>query len=366
MFDGVLTGRSTRCSSARRDPLAPTIFHQDWLLEAATEGQYEVVEVLQDGVVVGRLPFTRRRGCGMTLISQPRLTHLLGPAIDEGSGGPTTRAVRRNRIARELLAKLPACSGFTQKIQGGISEALPFQEAGYEIAVEITYELPPVPEAEIWRRMRDKTRNVIRRAQEQLDVGSVEDVSAFLEFYQGNLDERDRRSYYASSRMDAVCRGAIAQGRGRILTARDKAGQPVAAIFVLRDDQVAYYFMSTRKQDCHNGAVSLLLWTAIREASELGLTFDFDGFSSTGSGAFYLGFGGQAAPRYIVSRSSPALRMLRMANGLAGRARRGFDDASGRVARWCATPGRLPPAAVSPARAEVIGAAGAGSLATIG
>lgn len=342
MFDVALTAHSTQPVPATRDPLAPTIFHEAWLLEAATAGQYEVVEALQDGVVVGRLAFTRRRGCGITLINQPRLTHLLGPAIDEGSGGPTTRAARRNRIVRELLAKLPASSGFSQKIQGGISEALPFQEAGYEIGVEITYELPPAPEAELWRRMRDKTRNVIRRAQEQLDVGGIGDVSEFLGFYQANLDERDQRSFYAQGHMDAVCRAAVAQDRGRILGARDRAGRLVAAILVLHDDRAAYYFMSTRRRDGHNGAISLLLWTAIRQANALGLTFDFDGFCSTGVGAFYLGFGGRAAARFIVSRSSPALRMLKAAKGVADQVRRGLDEASGQLAQWRAAPGWLP------------------------
>lgn len=339
MFDGVLTAQSPGSFSAATDPLTPTIFHEKWMLDAASAGQDEVVEVLQDGVVVGRLPYTRKRGCGITLINQPRLIHLLGPAIDEGSGGPTARAIRRNRITRELLSKLPACSGFSQKIHGGILEVLPFQEAGYEVSLEITYMLPPAPEAEIWRGMRDKTRNVIRRAQEQLEVSDIEDASVFLDFYQDNLDKREQRSYYSLNQMEAVCCGAIIHGRGRILAARDKSGQLVAAIFVLRDNHAAYYFMSTRKQDCHNGAISLLLWTAIKQASELGLTFDFDGFSSTGSGSFYLSFGGQAAPRYIVSQSSPAFRVCKTAGTLIHDSRRRLDSGSRwLVARWRAMP----------------------------
>jgi hypothetical protein len=39
----------------RINPLVPTIFHEDWWLEAATGGRFEVAEVAAGGRVVGRL-----------------------------------------------------------------------------------------------------------------------------------------------------------------------------------------------------------------------------------------------------------------------------------------------------------------------
>ena len=345
MFDGVVAERSMRLVPIVADPLRPTVFHEAWLLDAASGGRHDCVEVLQDGVVVGRLPFVRRRSVGITLITQPRLTHLLGPAISEGDGAPTTRALRRSRIVRELLAKLPASSGFSQKIQGGLADIPAFQEAGYEIRVEITYELPPLPDAEMWRGMRDKTRNVIRRAQEQLEVDAIEDIPAFLAFYRSNLDDREQRSYYALGCMDAVCREAVARGRGQILGARDRDGRLLAAIVVLRDERVAYYFMSTRRKNAHNGAISLLLWTAIREASRQGLTFDFDGFSTMGSGLFYLGFGGRPAPRYVAVRSSLTFRIGKTTSEAIAWSRRAFGGGCRRLLRR--RPDVPPPGAIA-------------------
>ena len=40
------------------DLLTPTIFHESWWLDIATEGRYEVVEVTQNGEVLGRLPYS--------------------------------------------------------------------------------------------------------------------------------------------------------------------------------------------------------------------------------------------------------------------------------------------------------------------
>ena len=51
---------SVRLSS----PIIPTVFHEDWWLDAATDGNFSVVEVMSGGRTVGRLPFTMtsRRG----------------------------------------------------------------------------------------------------------------------------------------------------------------------------------------------------------------------------------------------------------------------------------------------------------------
>src|SRR4029077_10244739 len=70
----------------RINPLVPTIFHEDWWLEAATGGRVEVAEVASCGRVVGRLPFHKTKWLGLTLIRMPELTYFLGPAIDDGEG----------------------------------------------------------------------------------------------------------------------------------------------------------------------------------------------------------------------------------------------------------------------------------------
>jgi hypothetical protein len=89
----------------------------------------------------------------------------------------------------------------------------------------------------------------------------------------------------------------------------------MAAIFYIWDSQAAYYLFSTRRLESSNGAVSLLLWTAIKDAARRGLVFDFDGLASQGSRVFYTGFGGDVVPRYIVSRHSLAHRVAgRLAN----------------------------------------------------
>ncbi len=275
--------------------------------------------VTSGGKQTGRLPFVLAREFGTRVCAAPRLAHFLGPAIDEGDGTNVTRTLRRARIARELIEALPGIDAFYQRFHRGITETIAFQERGFDTGVLFTHEIAPAPEDALWRAMRDKTRNVIRRAQERLTVGELNAAPAFVAFYNANLDHRGAPNHYDPATAIAVCEAALLRRRGRVLVARDEAGAPVAAIFYVWDAIAAYYMLSTRSRDADNGAVALLLWEAIRDAAERALVFDMDGSSTAGSALFYSGFGGVIRPRYIVSRSSIRHGLTRRLFGSLGR-----------------------------------------------
>jgi hypothetical protein len=287
--------------AARYDPLTPTVFHETWWLDAASGGDYDEVLVRAGGRVVGRLPFSIIKmpaRCG--LCTMPNLTHFLGPAIDAGEGAAANRALKYDGILRELVSRLPPHTGFYQKLHRETADTLVFQDHGYRTTVQFTYELAPAAPADIWAAMRDKTRNVIRRAEEKYTVGSLHDPAEFAAIYDRNLKSRGMSNYYR--RIVQICDAALQRDAGRIIVARDQSGQIAAAIFYVWDARTAYYLLSTRSDNAANCAVSLLIWQAIQDTLTRGLLFDFDGVATPGSRLFYTGFGGQVSPRYIVSR----------------------------------------------------------------
>jgi hypothetical protein len=282
-------------------------------MEAATQGQWEEVTVSLGGRTVGRLPFRRKQRLGMTACEMPDLVHFLGPAIDEGTGGPGTRALRREQITRDLIQALPWSDHFSQRFHGGVPDTLPFLHAGYQTTVGFTIELAPAPEEALWRRLRDKTRNVIRRAQEQtqlVDLGPDE----FTSFYQANLEVRGRVNHMFSPAAGiAMFKAALERQRGRILGAKTKSGTVSAAIFYVWDDRASHYLLTTRTPDAHNGCVSRLIWEAVRESAARSRIFDFGGVGSRGASLLYSGFGGEIRPRYQVNRTSFRYAVARQA-----------------------------------------------------
>jgi hypothetical protein len=286
-------------TSANPDLLAPTIFHESWWLDAATQHNYSVAEAYSGGKVVGRLPYLLCKRKGLSHIIMPTLTHFLGPAVLEGEGSANTRFLRRLNITRELITQLPAAISYEIKCHAGVTDVIAFQAENFITTVQFTHEVHPLPEQELWKRMRDKTRNVIRRAQEQYDVVSLNDSQAFIEFYARNLQQK---SYLDLSVCAQIIQGCLARGRGRILAARSATGALVAANFCAWDANSAYYLMSTRASNAGNGASSLLLWKAILDATGRNLVFDMDGLASEGGILFFAGFGAEVRPRYVAER----------------------------------------------------------------
>jgi hypothetical protein len=279
-------------------------------LDKATAGRYRQVEASLGGVSVGRLPFIETRSCGLTSIGMPSLTHFLGPAIDFGSGNVTTRQLRGLSITGDLIAALPKASRVWFKLHGGISDTLAFQEAGFRTDVQFTTEIVPDTEEVLWRRMRDKTRNVIRRAQERFSIEEETDPDRFLAFYANNLRQRGLRNDYDMPSVKAVIEECIRRRQGKILVALDDRGRYNSAIFTVWDAKSKYYLMSTRASDAGNGATSMLLWDAVKHAAENNLTFDFDGARHGADARFFVGFGGIFRPRYWVWHRSLTARFV--------------------------------------------------------
>ncbi len=292
--------------------LMPTLFHQEWWLEIATGGAFGVAEVRANGRTVGRLPYALRRRLGFNTVYMPPITHVLGPAVEEGAGGVNTRFLNRLSVTRELIRMLPT-QIVRQKLHRQIPDTLAFQAEGFKTTVLFTHEIAPAPHEKIWRNMRDKTRNVIRRAQERLTVAPLDDAGAFLHFYNQNVASRGRRNRIDSATCQALIEASQERDCGQILSARDADGKLAAAIFIAWDHEVAHYLMSSRDKNSDNGAVSLLLWEAIKKVTSLGLVFDFNGVSNEGAIVFYAGFGAEIRPCYNVERSGPAFRVLQEA-----------------------------------------------------
>ncbi len=303
------------------DPTAPSIFHQDWWLDAVTGGDYRQAVVTCGRTRVGAFPYVLQPvAFGHVVCGMPELTHFLGPAIDDGPGAACNRILRRAEITRELLAQVPRTSGFWQVMHRNTSDTLVYQDLGFTTGVRFTFDVLPAESAVLWRNMRDKTRNVIRRAGEQFRVTEWRDVSAFAAHYADNRQRAGSHCHYSPALIERVCQAASSRGQGRILAAEAADGTPMAAIFYVWDSQAAYYLMTTRRPDAHNGAVSLLLWDAMREVAARRLVFDFEGVVTPGAALFFTGFGGVVSPRYVVSRFSFGHRMAgRVSNPLRRR-----------------------------------------------
>ena len=296
--------------------LIPTVFHEDWWLDAATGGGYSVVEVQAGNKTVGRLPYLLRSRFGLKGIWTPPVTYFLGPGIEEGEGSPNNRFLKRMEITRELIAKLPKSSWECIRCHAGIKDMIAFQEQRFRTYVQFTHEIAPAPTELLWQQLRNKTRNVIRRAQEQLVIEHLVDPEEFIRAHKNNLAAEGENDSLDMDACRRLLNSALARKQGRIIAARNAKGEITAANFCAWDNETSYYVLSTRSRDAGNGATSLLIWEAIQYAVSKGLTFDFAGLGTKGSVLLYSGFGASVSPRFVALRSSGLARLIADARAL--------------------------------------------------
>jgi len=288
-----------------------SLFHEPWWLSAATGGHYEESVVKEGNEIVGRLPYVLKQRGPFHAVRMPPFTHMLGPAVDAGPGKSQTRLQRRISITRSLVDQLPRHSYFHQhldpSLDGGlaIADGLAFQDCRFDVAPQYTFEIDCRRSvADLFAGLYLKTRQHIRRAEKAYTVRSVDDPNSFIEFYLKNLQVWGRKNRLEFQHFPTLFAESRAHESGVILGAFDHAGSPVAMTYLVWGHGIMYYLLSTRTfGSVDHGAISLLLWSAMKQAHEMGLVFDLDGVYSSGTVKFLSNFGGEIKTRLIVRRS---------------------------------------------------------------
>jgi len=286
-------------------------------MEIASDGRGKEAVVSSGGVVVARLPYIVCKRFGLLrVVGMPTLSHVLGPVFTPAAlAGKGSQTVKLYGLIGELLRQLPRASHTAFRLHPGLTDTLAFAAAGFHCAAEFTVLVKPAAEDILWRNMRDKTRNGIRRAAERLTVSEMDDMDVFLDFYEENLRRKGEHNRYQRRLVRSLIVQCLERDAGRLLVAAD-ANSVHSAMFTVWDADTEYYFMSTRRADAHNGAVSLLLWEALQAAALAGRTFDMDGLHVVGDKTPNLllltGFGGAVVPLFHVQRSGLLLQLGRV------------------------------------------------------
>ncbi|MEM5451577.1 MULTISPECIES: GNAT family N-acetyltransferase [Paraburkholderia] len=291
---------------------APSIFHERWWLDIATQGDWKLAVVKQDDEVIGEMPYAMQRTRLWRVSHLPPLTRTLGPVIKSVTGSEARQLHHELDVTGQLIEQLPDCDSFFQVLDPRIDDALAFALHGFTVTARYTFRIDRNTSAdEAWKRLNSKTRNVIRSASRELTVVPDIEPAEFIAFYDANLAARSRTNAYGDAVMRDLVNAFVERKAGMLLGAYGQGGKLVAAVGLVWDHQAMYYLLSSRAQDAHSGSISLLLWSGIGRALERRLTFDFDGFSSPSTFNFLNGFGATLTQRLGVERHGTVYLLMR-------------------------------------------------------
>ena len=289
-----------------------TLFQQPWWLEAVSDGAVRSVTAGDGKNAYLWWPYVEQRWAGFSLIGAPPLAHTLGPVIRLPAAKPVSQASQHRKLIKTALAAFPPADGFTQTLDPEAGPAIDYAMAGFEVGVRYTYRIDcSQPKEALWRGMKDKARNTVRRAREAFTINDQMSVMEFYDFYEANLEKFGRINHHDVGVYLRLTDALKNRSRHVILTADDKvSGAPCAAVMLVWDANFLYYLRATYSGgQVARGAPSLLVWEAIKLASEMGLAFDSDAFLGRSGAVFVEAFGATPAERMVISRRSDMLKV---------------------------------------------------------
>ena len=298
------------------------IFSRDWWLDAVVgpEG-WDVALVERDGKIVASMPYCQSSKWWFKMLRMPPLTQTLGPWIRYQSTKSTKRLAREKDLFQELIDHLPHHHVFSQNFHHTYTNWLPFYWKGFKQTTRYTYRLDNlVDEEALWKDLQSNIRREIRKAKNRFHLEVRDDlmVEDFIQLNSMVFGRQGMRQPYSAKLIERLDKACLQNDARKILIAVDPDGKMHAGVYIVWDQESAYYLMGGGDPALRNsGATSLCMWEAIRFSATKTASFDFEGSMIETVERFFRAFGARQTPYFTVSKTPSRLfRTLQMVRSI--------------------------------------------------
>lgn len=282
------------------------IFLQDWWLDAVCgKDRWDVVVTTSDRQITGVLPFYIVSKRFLKQIVMPPLTQHMGPWLNyPQSQKYTSRLSFEKSVMAELIEKLPKADRFVQNFSLSITNWLPFYWKNFSQTTFYTYRIPNLENIDqVWSNLRGSVRSDIRKAEKHLICQPSDDIHGLYQLTEQTYHRQGKVVPYTKDFITRVHQTCSLHEAGQIFYAVDSEGSIHAALYLVWDQQTAYYLIGGANPNLRtSGAQPFLVWNAIRFASERVKSFDFEGSMHPAIERSFSAFGGLQTPYFNVSR----------------------------------------------------------------
>ncbi len=297
----------------KKHPQLPVYLQAAWLEAAAGGSEWGIALVEKGGEVVAAQPWFLKRKWGQSLCYQPFLVPYLGPWIVYPEGQKvSTRLSWEKELMSKLIRQLPPYGMFVQSFRPEVANWLPYFWAGFHQSTRYTYRLAlDKTEDELFAGLTESMRRQVKKGGKNTRVQETGLLETVYRLKELAYLATGKRFHIPLSYARDIFSVADAAGRSRVLEARDEDGNLHAALWLSWDAHCTYYLMGASHPEHKNsGAMSLLMWEAIRQARNTSRYFDFEGSMIEPVERFFRGFGAEQVSYFEVSRiTSPVMRL---------------------------------------------------------
>lgn len=236
-----------------------------------------------------------------------------------------TRRARQISEQKELLLALadqfPPHDFFLQNFHPDVDYWLPLSWRGFTETTLFSYTLDDLSDLDaIWKGFASGVRYTVKKAKKSLTVQSGMGSDLLYDVVSETLRNNGEPMPFNRDTLRRVHDTCVQRRQGRVFSAHNKEGDLVAALFLVWDEDTAYYTLGGANEEArHHGASTLLLWEAIQFAATVTKKFDFEGSRIESIEDYFRSFGGVPTPYSQVERRSGRAQILLTARDLISR-----------------------------------------------
>ena len=290
------------------------IFSKDFWLDCVCEqDNWDVILLKSNGRVIASLPYYIRRSKIFNRITMPKLTQTMGIWIKYPEQQKyANKLAYEKEIFLNLINSLPKCDQFNQNFHYSISNWLPFYWMGFNQTTRYTYVIENLNNLDnLFLNFRENIRREIRKAEKIVKIYSNDNIEEFYRLNSMTFLRQNIKIPYSLDFIRKLDKACSKMNCRKIFFAKDEKGRLHSAIYIIWDNESAYYLMGGSNPELRNsGATSLLMWEAIRFASQVTKKFDFEGSMIEPIEKFFRAFGATQKPYFNISKTNSKLLML--------------------------------------------------------
>ncbi|WP_442604294.1 methicillin resistance protein [Paenibacillus sp. KN14-4R] len=287
------------------------LFSTDWWLDAvAGENNWDVSLALQNGKIVGTMPYYLKKKYGFKLLTTPQLTQTMGVWINKSPDlGELKRRSFEEEVMNELIDGLPEFDYFVQGMHYSLKNWLPFYWRGFQSTTCYTYVIPNLNDMDrIWHQISSDKRRNIRKASSILEVRRGLSSQDFYHHHQSTLLHRGSKISYSFELLDRIIQATKARNSGDVFYAVDAKGNIHAASLIVWNSLSSYYLICSINPEFRDtGALSLIIYEAMKCLADKTRNFDFEGSMIKSVEYSNRQFGAIQTPYFCITKTNSAL-----------------------------------------------------------
>lgn len=285
------------------------IFMQDWWMDVVCgeENWQPILVENRVGELQAAMTCYFHKKLGMKMIIPANLTPFSGIWFRPKQQAMKSHSIaeREIELTQQLIEQLPNLPLIIFQTHFSFQNWLSFYWRGFQQTTRYTYILEDLSNLDsIFDNFKGNIRTDIKKAERIVSITKSSNCNIFYDFINEALTQKGVKLPFSKDTLLALDKTLMEKEARQIYWAKDENNNLHAAIYSVWDKQTTYLLLTgVNRQFSNSSALSLLIWEAIKDASNRSQSFDFEGSMLPKIEPFFRSFGAERKSYYRISKA---------------------------------------------------------------